>query len=188
MFELFVDRDLSPHAGIAGVHPRFFFPRVVAELAELRNRVKDPQALAGFDVEAADVALFVLPAFWRAAGHVRGADDDGVLRDDRRRVQADLAGDGIHHLVVVELQIDQAVDAEAPHELARHRVQRDELIAGRDVEHALVVLTVGPVREPASRRACAARRRRACLRARCATTASRRFPRRARRRPCASRR
>ena len=36
-----------------------------------------------------------------------------VLRDDRRRVQTDVAGDQVHLLIVVELQIDDAVLAEA---------------------------------------------------------------------------
>ena len=58
-----------------------------------RNRVEDPQALAGPRVEAADVALSLRLALRHDAAGMRGADDDDVLRDDRRRVQADLAGD-----------------------------------------------------------------------------------------------
>ena len=57
--ELFVDADLRPHAGVAGVRPRVVLPGVVAELAGLGNRVEDPQPLAGAHVEAADVALDV---------------------------------------------------------------------------------------------------------------------------------
>ena len=149
--EFFVDRNLSPDAGVARVDPRLLFPRVVPELAQLRNRVEDPQPLAGLDVEAADVALLVLLALGRTSRHVRGADDDGVLRDDGRRVEADFAGHRVHHLIVVLLQIDDAVGAEIPHQLARHRVQGHELVARRHVEHAAIVLAVGPVGEAAAR-------------------------------------
>jgi hypothetical protein len=38
---------------------------------------------------------------------MRGADDDDVLRDDWRGVQADFAGDWIDRLIVLELQIDR---------------------------------------------------------------------------------
>ena len=58
--------------------------------------------------------------------------------DDRRGVQADLAGDQIHLLVGLELQIDDAVLAEAWNRRAGLRVERDQLVAGRDVEDALL--------------------------------------------------
>ena len=45
--ELFVDGHLRPDAGVAGVGPRVLQPRVVAELAGLRNGVEDPEPLAG---------------------------------------------------------------------------------------------------------------------------------------------
>ena len=93
--ELLVDGDLRPHAGVAGVLPRLLEPRVVAELAGLRNGVEDPQPLAGARVVAADVALGVLHAARRRAGAMRGADDDDVLGDDRRAVPGDLALDRI---------------------------------------------------------------------------------------------
>ena len=68
---------------------------------------------------------------------MRGADDDDVLRDDGRRVQADLALDQIHRLVVIELQIDDAVLAERRDRRAGLRVEREHLIAGRHVDDAL---------------------------------------------------
>ena len=43
---------------------------------------------------------------------VRGADDHDVAGDERRGVQAELGGDEIDLLIVVELQIDDAVVAE----------------------------------------------------------------------------
>ena len=77
------------------------------------------------DVESADVALVVALAARHAAGQVRGADDDRVAGDDRRGVQADLAGDEVHDLIVVLLQIDDAALAEARDRNAGLRVERD---------------------------------------------------------------
>ena len=110
------------------------------------NRVEDPHAPARLDVEPADVALLVALAARHAAGEVRGADDDGVAGDERRRVQPDLAGDEVHDLVVVQLQIDDAVLAEAGDRGAAPGIERDEPVAGRDVENPLLP-AVGPVRE-----------------------------------------
>src|SRR4029077_13578948 len=107
--QLLVGGDLAPDPGIPGIRPGIFFPGVVAELARLGNRVEDPQPLAGPYVEAADVAFFVTTAFRIGARLVRGADDDHVLRHRGRRVQPDVTGDEIHGLVVVQLQIDDAV-------------------------------------------------------------------------------
>src|SRR4030095_12394151 len=55
--ELFIDRDLRPHADVAVARPRFLEPRVVAEITRARNRVELPDHLAGADVERADDAL-----------------------------------------------------------------------------------------------------------------------------------
>ena len=147
--QFFIDGDLSPDAGVAGVRPRIVQPGIVAELARPRNRVEDPQPLARLDVESADVALFVALAARHAAGQVRGADDDGVPGDDRCGVQTNLAGDEVHDLIVVLLQIDDAVLAEARDRNAGLGIERDQPIAGRDVENPLVA-AVGPVRQAAA--------------------------------------
>ena len=81
--ELFVGRHVRPHVGAAGVGPRIVAPRLVAELALLRNRMNRPQPLAGAHVEAADVAA--RPFLVRRAVVNAGADDDHVAADDRRR-------------------------------------------------------------------------------------------------------
>src|SRR5947209_6539243 len=60
--ELFIDGNLPPHAGVAGVGPRILFPGVVAEFARTGNRMEDPKALAGVYVEPAHVALLVAAA------------------------------------------------------------------------------------------------------------------------------
>ena len=72
--ELFVGAHLRPHAGVAGVGGRVRIPRLVAGLALHRDGVEHPHALAGADVEAADVALDVGLAARRAAFAMRGAD------------------------------------------------------------------------------------------------------------------
>src|SRR6185436_5952493 len=68
--ERFVDGDLRPDTGVAGVLERLFLPRVAAEFSRDWNGVEDPQALAGARVEAAHVALGVLHALRRRAGTV----------------------------------------------------------------------------------------------------------------------
>ena len=148
--EILIDRHLSPHAGVARVLPRVLLPRVVAEFTDRRDGVEDPQALAGADVEAADEALHVGLAARDAAGPMRGADDDHVPRHERRRMQPDLAGDRIDLLVVVLLQIDDAVLAEGRDRHAGLRVEREEAVAGRDVENPLLA-AVGPVRQATAR-------------------------------------
>src|SRR5579872_6241763 len=84
--QLFVDADLTPHAGVAGVIGGIAFPSVVAELAGFWDGVEDPQAFAGAHVEGAHETFHVGLAARDAAGAVRGAYDDGVVRDDGRGV------------------------------------------------------------------------------------------------------
>ena len=82
--ELLVGRHVGPHVGAAGVGPRIVAPRLVAELALLRNRVNRPQLLAGAHVEAADVAA--RPFLVRRAVVNAGADHDHVAcRSPARR-------------------------------------------------------------------------------------------------------
>ena len=150
--QLFIDRDRRPVAGVAGVGPRIVFPRVVAELARLRNRVEDPQALAGAHVVAADVALDVLLRARRAAGEVSGADDDDVVAERRRRVEADVGGLEIDAgLIDFRFEIDDAVSSERGDRHAGFRVELDHVIAGGDGDDALVTLAVRPVGEPSAR-------------------------------------
>ena len=148
--ELFVDADLSPRAGIARVRPRVVQPGVVPEFARPRDRVKDPEPLARAHVESADVALHVGLPRGNAARFVRGADDDNVFGNHRRRVQADLRRHRIDHLVIVLFQIDEAVFAKRRDAHASLRVERDELISRRHVENSLLA-SIGPVREAAAR-------------------------------------
>jgi hypothetical protein len=64
-------------------------------------------------------------------------------------MQADLAVDQIHVLVVLELQIDRAVLAEALDRIAGLRIEREQPVARRDIEDAFLS-AVAPVRQPAS--------------------------------------
>ena len=147
--ELFVDRQLTPEAGVSGIRPRVFQPRVVAELTGLRNRVEDPAALAGSRVEGSHEALRVRAAPRRAAGAVRGADEDDVSGDDGRAVPGDIGGDRIELLVVVLLQIDDPLLAESRQRRTGLRVEADELVADGHVENPIVAAAVGPVADAA---------------------------------------
>ena len=57
--QLFIDADLRPDAGIAGVFSRIFEPGVVAEFAGPGNGVEDPEALSRAYVEAAHISFDV---------------------------------------------------------------------------------------------------------------------------------
>ena len=132
--ELLVDGDLRPHAGVAVLRPRLLLPGVVAEFTRLRDRVERPEQLAGADVPRAHQALGVVVRLHRQAFAERRADDDHVLGDGRRRVEADLAGLQIDLLALADdgadLHVDDAVGAEAGDRHAGLRVERDQAIAG----------------------------------------------------------
>src|SRR5688572_25298267 len=112
--------------------------------------MEDPQALARARIEPTHVTLRHARARRIRARRVRGADDDDVLRHDRRRVQADLVVQRIEALIDVLLEIDDALAAEALDAIARARIERDQLIAGRHVDDAFVVAAL-PVRKTAPR-------------------------------------
>ena len=135
--QFLVGRHRRPAAGIAR---RFRLarnqPGVVAEFTFPRNGVEYPLALAGLDVEAADIAL--------GGGRGRGADHNGVLHHQRRCMQADDAAVGIHLLVVILAQVDHAVLAEGRIGQARLRIEGEHRVADGDVEDALVG-AVGPI-------------------------------------------
>ena len=78
-----------------------------------------------------------------------GAHDDDVARHHRRGVQPDLGRHRIDRLIVVLLEIDDAVVAECRDAHAGLRVQRDQLVSRSDVENSLL-FAVGPVREAAA--------------------------------------
>src|SRR5262245_7595030 len=111
--ELLIDRHLSPNTGIARITPRVLLPGVDAKFTWTRNRVKDPEPLAGTNVVAAHEPLLVRLAARIAPRGVSGAYDDRVAGDDRRCMQTDVSGVEIHRLVVLEFQIDDAALSKA---------------------------------------------------------------------------
>ena len=146
--ELVVAAHHRPHVRVPGVLPGAVEPRLVAELAGLRNRVEDPAHLAGAHVVAADVAGRHL----RSPRTVRDdrAEHDDVGADDRRRrvgvlALVDLAAQadgGVHHAAVAEGRVG----------LARRPVERDQAAVVRRVDQALGGFAVdlpAPVLEPA---------------------------------------
>ncbi len=72
-----------------------------------------------------------------------------------------------------DLEIEHAFFRERLNHRAGLGVELYELIAGCDVDHALVALAIGPVRDAAAQTAAVATRRPACLRAGCAPSSAR---------------
>jgi hypothetical protein len=80
---------------------------------------------------------------------VSGADNDRIPGDDGSGVETDLAGYEIDLLIVIELQIDNAILPKGGHAVAGFGVERDEAIAGSDVEDALFA-AISPISEAAA--------------------------------------
>ena len=149
--KLLVGRDRGPDTGVAAARPRGVVePGFVAGLAGLRHGMESPEQLAGHDVETADVADDVVGLVGRRERRMRRGHHDHVARDRRRRVGTDLAPVPIVALIERRFEIDDAIVTEGLDGATRRRVQRDELIARRDVDDALVVAAL-PKREPAAR-------------------------------------
>src|SRR2546430_13592792 len=88
-----------------------------------------------------------------ACGAARGGLKSPPRQTDRQVLTgvvpaADLLA-GAEHVAL--FQIDDAVLAELIEHRSGVRVERDEPIAGRDVEHAIVSAAIGPVRDAAAR-------------------------------------
>src|SRR5712671_3695184 len=112
--------------------------------------MENPKTLARPHVESADVTFHVFPALGNPAGQVRSSHDHDVPGDDGRRMKTDVPVDQVDVLIVVLLQIDYAVFAECWYARARLCIQRDEPVAGRDVQDSLF-LAVRPVGESVAR-------------------------------------
>src|SRR5713226_8102083 len=91
--ELFVHRDLRPNPGVTGIFRGTLLPRVVAELALLRYGMENPEALAGSNVESANVSLIVAHALRGHAFAEGRADNYRVFSHDGRGLDADFACD-----------------------------------------------------------------------------------------------
>ena len=111
--QLFVYGDLCPHSRVARVLPGVVQPSVIAELARPRERVEDPEALAGSGVETSEVTFGLLLGRGGIPNQMRGADEDDAVGDNGSGVKSDLPGDGIELLIESLLQVDDPVVAEA---------------------------------------------------------------------------
>jgi hypothetical protein len=90
--------------------------------------MKNPETLAGTDVEATDIAFIVLITLWRGAFLERRADDDDVSRHDGRALEANFSRDEIreNRLIDVGLEVDDAVRSKRRNHGAGFRVERDQ--------------------------------------------------------------
>ena len=139
---LVVEGEAVPDVGGADFLPGVGRPGVVAELGGVGDGVEDPSALAGADVEGADVAGGGgLGAF--AGG---GAEDEEVFEDHRWGVVTDVEVEDVG--VEAVFVGDAAVFAESGDGDAGFGVEGVEVVAG-GVEDAVVVFAVGPVGEAA---------------------------------------
>ncbi len=124
----FVERHRRPDVGVTGVRPRIVLPRVVAELAGLRNRVERPHLLPGARAERADVARRIILIRKAIANAV--AEDHEVLVDDRRgRVCVVALVDFPDEALA---QVGDAARAETLDGPARRRVEAEQAIAAVD--------------------------------------------------------
>src|SRR5207249_93086 len=107
------------------------------------------------DVERPDDALRVVVRRDGRAFPEGRTDDHNVFRNRGRGVETDLACLQVDWLAIAEiralLQIDDAVLAERADHAPGLGVERDETVARRDVQDAIVAAAVGPVRDAAAR-------------------------------------
>jgi hypothetical protein len=82
---------------------------------------------------------------------VRRTDDDGISGNHWSRMQADIGGLKIESLVIIELQIDDAVLSEGLNGRTGLGIEGDQTIAGRHIKDPLLVSSIGPIGQPATR-------------------------------------
>ena len=144
-----IDRHARPRVGAAAQLIRLGGPRVVAELARLRNGVEDPAQLAGHHVEGTDVSRRSGQRFGHAA-----AEDQHVFEDRARCAGAH--GHAIDGLAEPLAEIDAATGAERVDRLSSLPIDRPQEIAIGH-EDAIVVDGDAAMAEPGARPAAAGR-------------------------------
>ena len=130
-----IRRERRPDGGVPGVVPGSVFPRLVAGIAGLRDRVEGPELLARPRVESPHVTRRHLLGRRTSPLRKRGSDDDHISDDDRGRTRADAV---VHQIQVPpepQLEVHDPVVAEGRVGEARLRVQRDHVIGGGDEKH-----------------------------------------------------
>ena len=148
--QFLIDRYLRPAAGVGGrLGLAGADPAVVAVLALQRDGVEDPEPLARLHVEAADITLGARLVARHAARGMGRPHDHHIARHGGCGMQADLATQRIDDLVHIFLEIDHALVAEVRNGKAGTGIQRHQLIAGRDIENALL-RTIGPIGKAAA--------------------------------------
>ena len=120
--EFFIHRDLSPHAGVARLRCGIVQPCVRTKLVRQRNRVKDPEALAGADVICADISLVIVVRLRRHPFPECSTGDHHVFGDNGRGVDPDLPINQINALIVLKLQIHRSIFSERGYEIAGFRI------------------------------------------------------------------
>src|SRR5579863_1735387 len=152
--EVFIDGDLIPDAGVAVDGPGAVFPSLIAELAGPRDGVKLQKFFASPYIKGANQALgVVVSSYGRTLLH-GGADDYYVLHYGGRRMQADFAGLQIDLLIDpfdhADLQVHHAARTKRTDRSAGLGIELDQPVAGGHIEHALITISVGPVRDSTS--------------------------------------
>src|SRR5215470_11945988 len=100
---------------MAGEPPRPITPRLVAELARLRNCVKAPQLVSGARIEPAHITRWIISVNQAIADAV--PDNDQIFEDNRRRsFRVMKLVDGPNQSLT---QVDDALQAERFDELSR---------------------------------------------------------------------
>ena len=134
-----------PGPGVAGVLPAVVLPRLVAELAGLRDDIEAPDELAGAHVEAAEVARRRLLVARATRDHL---GDDHVADDDGGRDRAHLGYGATFREVLA--QVDPAAAAELRVRLAGPGVDGYQAAVQGVVEEAFL-RAIGPVGQRARR-------------------------------------
>jgi hypothetical protein len=112
----------------------------------VRDSAEGPDALAGADVVAADVAWDILLRRRRGAGLKGRTDHDHILHDDGRRAGAD--GAGLHGGAVQAFEeIDEAVLAKGWDGLSRFGIEGNQLVTGGNDDDAVVAFAIAPIRK-----------------------------------------
>src|ERR1035441_8474497 len=103
--------------------------------------MENPKTLARPHVESADITFHIFLALGNPTGQVRGADCHDILGYDGRGMKTDVSIDQIDLLIVVLLQIDHAILAEAGYPDTGFGIQSREPVTGRDVQDSLSTRT-----------------------------------------------
>ena len=139
---LLVNRQFAPRVDAADVLPRVLWPRLVAELARMRNGVKLPGQLAGDHIVRAQIA---------GRRHVAFAGG----RPEKNEILEDLAGcaglDAKRCRIPAQAfaQIDDAVGAKAGDRLPGQRIDFLEVVVHAENQPAGLAVLALPVVHPA---------------------------------------